>query len=67
MSRKPRPCSRCPKWQDGYCPIRAVVRPPDAPSCDYGRRAMNSETAMEFNRKKFGWKRRERRRRGEAE
>ena len=58
MSREPRPCSKCPKWQDGYCPVRACLRPPDAPSCEYGRKKMNSANAAEYNRRKYGWKKR---------
>ena len=36
----------------------ATMRPPDAPSCEYGRKMMNSRNATEYNRKKYGWKKR---------
>ena len=55
MSRVPRPCSRCPLWKDGYCSHLATLRPPDSPSCPHGRRKMNSQYCVEYNRKKFGW------------
>jgi hypothetical protein len=35
------------------------MRPPDAPSCEWGRKKMNAEHSAEYNRKKFGWKKRE--------
>ena len=47
----PRPCARCPHWGDGWCPIRGVRRTGTAPSCEYGRRAMNSRRAAEWARK----------------
>ena len=59
MPRKPRPCAVCPKFERGWCVHLASMRPPDAPSCEYGRRAMNSARAAERNRKRFGWKKRE--------
>ena len=59
MSRTPRPCSKCPKFERGWCVHRAEMRPPDAPSCTYGRKLMNNETTKEINRKRFGWKKRE--------
>lgn len=59
MSRRPRPCAVCPKFERGWCVHLASMRPPDAPSCEYGRRAMNSARAAECNRKRFGWKKRE--------
>ena len=60
MSRRPRRCSVCPKFDRGWCVHRAEMRPPDAPSCEYGRKAMNNEISKEINRKRFGWKKRER-------
>ena len=36
------------------------MRPPDAPSCEFGHKAMNNEISKETNRKRFGWKKRER-------
>lgn len=60
MSRTPRPCSACPlRSPNGWCAHLAITRPPNAPSCEWGRRKMNSQYAMEYNRKKFGWKKRE--------
>ena len=56
MSRPPRPCSKCPKWEAGYCPVYAKRMAPLHPSCEYGRRVMNSRKATEFNRKTYGWK-----------
>lgn len=60
MSRKPRPCSACPKFGHGWCAHLAKVMLPDAPSCEFGRRKMNSEAAAECNRRKHGWRKRER-------
>ena len=59
MSRRPRPCAVCPKFERGWCVHLATMRPPDAPSCEYGRKAMNNETTKEINRKRFGWRKRE--------
>lgn len=59
MPRKPRPCAVCPKFERGWCVHLATMRPPDAPSCEYGRKIMNSENSAEYNRKKYGWKKRE--------
>ena len=59
MPRKPRPCAVCPKFDHGWCVHLATMRPPDAPSCEYGRKIMNNENAAEYNRKKFGWKKRD--------
>lgn len=59
MSRKPRPCAVCPKFERGWCVHLATMRQPDAPSCGYGRKIMNNANAAERNRKKFGWKKRE--------
>lgn len=60
MSRTPRPCSVCPlRSTNGWCAHLATTRPPNAPSCEWGRRKMNAERAAEYNRKKFGWKKRE--------
>ena len=59
MPRKPRPCSACPKFGHGWCAHLATTRPPNAPSCEWGRRKMNAEHSAEYNRKKFGWKKRE--------
>ena len=58
MPRKPRPCAVCPKFDHGWCVHLATMRPPDAPSCEYGRKAMNSANAAAYNRKKYGWKKR---------
>ena len=58
MSRPPRPCKMCPLWERGWCPHLATTRPPDAPSCEWGRKQMNNANAAEYNRKKFGWKKR---------
>jgi hypothetical protein len=59
--RKPRPCGKCPlREANGWCPHLATTRPPAAPSCEFGRRKMNSQAAVEFNRRKFGWKPRKR-------
>lgn len=43
MGRRPRPCSKCPKYirRDAWCPIQALRLPPDSPSCAYGRKLMN--------------------------
>ena len=60
MSRTPRPCSVCPlRNANGWCAHLATTRPPNAPSCEWGRRKMNAERAAEYNRRKFGWKKRE--------
>ena len=59
MSRTPRPCSACPiRSANGWCAHLATTRPPNAPSCEWGRRKMNSQYAAWYNRKKFGWKKR---------
>lgn len=58
MSRKPRPCAVCPKFDHGWCLHLATMRPPDAPSCEWGRKKMNSEYCAEYNRRKFGWTKR---------
>ena len=59
MPRKPRKCAVCPKFEKGgWCVHLATMRPPDAPSCEYGRKAMNNERSKEINRKRFGWKKR---------
>ena len=59
MSRTP-PCSACPlRSANGWCAHRAITMPPEAPSCEWGRRKMNSAYAAEYNRRKFGWKKRE--------
>lgn len=56
MSRKPRPCAVCPlRSPNGWCSHLATTRPPNAPSCEWGRRKMNSQYCVEYNRKKFGW------------
>ena len=60
MSRTPRPCGICPlRSANGRCAHLATTRPPNAPSCEWGRRKMNSQYAAEYNRRKFGWKKRE--------
>ena len=60
MSRTPRPCAVCPlRSANGWCAHLATTRPPNAPSCEWGRRKMNSQYAAEYNRRKFGWKKRE--------
>ena len=59
MSRRPRPCKVYPKWRLNWCPHKAAIRPPDAPSCEYGRKAMGNEITKEINRKRFGWKKRD--------
>ena len=59
MSRTPRPCRVCPLYANGWCAHRAITMPPEAPSCEFGRRKMNSEAAAECNRRKHGWKKRE--------
>ena len=33
MGRRRRRCGVCPKFDKGWCPIRAEMRPPDAPAC----------------------------------
>ena len=59
MPRKPRPCKECPKRDaNGVCVHLAKWASAHHPSCPYGRRAMNSENAAEYNRKKYGWKKR---------
>ena len=58
MPRKPRPCAVCTKFDHGWCVGGGGGRPPDAPSCEYGRKAMNSANAAEYNRRKYGWKKR---------
>ena len=58
--RPVRPCSNCPKRdKNGVCLIRGQVVVPDHPSCAYGRKLMNNELSAEYNRKRFGWKKRE--------
>ena len=42
MARPPRPCSKCPAYTPGYCPVRAVRLMPGARSCEYGRRLMDN-------------------------
>ena len=60
MSRRVRRCAVCPKFErGGWCVHLATMRPPDAPSCEFGRKAMNNETSKEINRRRFGWKKRE--------
>lgn len=59
MSRKVRRCVVCPKFERGWCVHLATMRPPDAPSCEWGRNAMNNEISKEINRRRFGWKKRE--------
>ena len=60
MNRSVRPCVKCPKRdKNGVCLIRGQVVVPNHPSCAYGRKLMNNETAKEINRKRFGWKKRE--------
>ena len=66
MSRRVRRCSVCPKFErGGWCVHLATMRPPDAPSCEFGRKVMNNETTKAINRKRFGWKKREPRKREE--
>ena len=59
MPRKPRPCAVCPKFDHGWCVHLATMRPPDAPSCEWGRKKMNAERDAENKRRKYGWKKRE--------
>lgn len=47
MSRKPRPCAVCPKFERGWCVHLATMRQPDAPSCGYGRKIMNNANAAD--------------------
>jgi len=58
MPRKPRPCAVCPKFDHGWCVHLATMRPPDAPSCEWGRKKMNAEYSAEYMRRKFGWTKR---------
>ena len=59
MSRKVRPCSKCPKRdKNGVCVHLAKWVSAHRPSCDYGRILMNRENSAEYNRKKHGWKKR---------
>lgn len=58
MPRKPRPCAVCPKFEHGWCVHLATMRPPDAPSCEWGRKKMNAEYSAEYMRRKFGWTKR---------
>lgn len=60
MGRTPRPCSKCPKRErNGVCLIKGQYVVPNHPSCAYGRKLMNNELSAEYNRKRFGWKKRE--------
>ncbi len=60
MSRKPRPCAKCPVWRPNWCSAFAMHRMPDAPSCELGRKKMNSRYCVEYNRRKYGWQPRRR-------
>lgn len=43
MSRTPRPCGICPlRNTNGWCAHLATTRPPNAPSCEWGRRKMDA-------------------------
>lgn len=60
MGRTPRPCSKCPvRDGNGICVVRAKWMSAHHPSCAYGRKLMNNELSAEYNRKRFGWKKRE--------
>ena len=52
MSRRPRPCCKCPKWKSGECLVRGVRRVATAPSCEYGRAKMNSAYQVKWARRK---------------
>lgn len=59
MPRKPRPCGICPlRDANGWCAHLATTRPPNAPSCEWGRKKMNAEHSAEYMRRKFGWTKR---------
>ena len=58
MPRKPRKCAVCPKFERGWRVHLATMRPPDAPSCEYGRKMMNNANVAEYQRRKHGWKKR---------
>ncbi len=59
MPRKPRRCKQCPKRdENGVCVILAKWVSAFHPSCSYGRRIMNNTASAEYNRKKYGWKKR---------
>ena len=60
MSRKPRPCAKCPVWRPNWCAHLAKPMMPCAPSCEWGRRQMNSRYCVEYNRRKYGWQPRKR-------
>ena len=49
---------RAQYWDKPWNPI--VGCRPCSPACEFGRRKMNSQAAVEFNRRKFGWKPRKR-------
>ena len=57
MKRK-RTCGRCPRWSKCYCPIKAKLMLPDAPSCAYGERMMHNAYSAEWMRRKHGYKKR---------
>ena len=54
--RRKRTCGQCPKNDFGWCVVRAEIRPPDAPACDYGKRMMYDAYNAEWMRKKHGHK-----------
>ena len=57
---KPNPCRKCPKYnlRNHICAIRAQYMTPNHPSCDFGRRLMHNEQAVEWLRKRRGSKKR---------
>lgn len=42
MSRRPRPCARCPLFANGFCGHLAKRISAQSDSCEFGRKAMNS-------------------------
>ena len=59
MSRKPRPCGRCPKRNaHGVCLHLGQWISSLHASCSYGRYLMDNEYSAEYMRKRHGFKKR---------
>ena len=59
MPRKPRRCKQCPiRDKNGVCVGKAQWVYAFHPSCPYGRRTMNNAPSAEYQRRKYGWKKR---------
>lgn len=59
MSRKPRPCGRCPKRDaHGVCLHLGQWISSLHASCNYGRHLMDNDRQAEYMRKRHGFKKR---------